>query len=703
MADRSRTVLEVQADISNIMTKIDIVDKELVQMSEQAQKGTQQISAGFSQAGKSAVGATKMMSDGSAQAMTAVTGLNWIVSDSPYFFQNMRMGIMAVSNNINPLVNSIMYLNKETGSMKKAFAAIGKQLTGPMGVVFAITVAIAAIQAISFIMGKHKAKMEGAAEANKEFKKSLEQINKVVSIDALEAQLDTSNKLIIASEQDLKNKKEKMKTLQAEQDLLEEQRKTANQSSQELQPYMQLSDAQVERLKNIKEEKKELQSEIDNLTQINNEEKLRIEKAETRLELLNQLDFSSEKELSLQNRLLELRISQLPIEEQILAWENERNKITGDSVEDQEKRLDINQKLLTLNEKKNKLEEEIAELQKEELTGDEKIAELREKINSINQSTLEGRKEALALEKEIRNVQESSQKARDEAEKKYLQLRSGIDTESKKYLNQKIMEIEQELAAVEAGTEREKQLQTDLFNFKAQLLEKEIEQKEWQREQEIQYQKQLAGIIADGGLEGIYEQMFSNIKQKVLEYWLQKLGITQAMMNMEKLIVAAGENGIEGIRNFFHQKELQRQAEETAAAATSAAVKGTESASGIPFPGNIAAIGIVLASVFSALRKSKITAPQIVAAAEGAIINRPTLLLAGEALNRSGTEIVMPERNFNRYMEKEIIPGIMAKVNVNNRGVESRLDRVESAIYTIGKQIPGETGKALKRALRGRF
>ncbi|MCK9519813.1 MAG: hypothetical protein M0R74_12435, partial [Dehalococcoidia bacterium] len=688
MADRSRTVLEVQADISDISRKIAVVDKQLDQMAVNAHQGSQKIGAGFSNAGKQVAGATTRISDGSAQAMTAVTGLNWIVSDSPYFFQNMRMGIMAVSNNINPLVNNIVYLKKETGSMKNAFAAIGKQLTGPMGVVFAISIAIAAIQAISFIMGKHKAKAEGAAEANKEFKKSLEQINKVVSIDALEAQLETSHKLIVASEQDLKNKKEKMKTLQAELGLLEAQKNVGNQYSQALQTTnMQMSADQAERLKKKREEEKELQSEIDNLTQINNEEKLRIEKAETRLELLKQVEFSSEKEVSLQNRLFELRTSQLPIEEQILAWENKRNEITGDSVEDQEKRLDIDQKLLTLNEKKKKLEEEITELQKEELTGDEKIAELREKINSIDQSTLEGKKEALALEREIKNVQKSSQKARDEAEKKYLQLRSGADTESKKYLNQRIIEIEQELSAVEAGTEREKQLLTDLFNFKAQLLEKEIEQKEWQREREIQYQQQLAGIIADGGLEGIYDQMFSNIKQKVVEYWLQKLGITQAMMNMEQAIIMLGEGNIQGIRDMFHQKEMGQQAEETAAAAVGAGTKGVESASGIPFPGNLAAIGLVLASVFSALRKSKITGRQIVAAAEGAIINKPTLLLAGEALNRSGTEIVMPERNFNRYMEKEIIPGIMAKVNINNNGMESRLERVENAIYTIGRQI----------------
>jgi len=148
---------------------------------------------------------------------------------------------------------------------------------------------------------------------------------------------------------------------------------------------------------------------------------------------------------------------------------------------------------------------------------------------------------------------------------------------------------------------------------------------------------------------------------------------------------------------------MGKMKKQTVVSAVLAAVEAIGSASSMPFPGNVISIGTSLSAVFAALSKATTEGKQIVAAAEGAVINKPTLLLAGEAMNRSGTEIVMPEKNFNRYMEHDIIPGILSKVNVNNTGTENRLDRVERAIYSIGNQIPGATGKAVKRALRGKL
>ncbi|MDZ7795518.1 MAG: hypothetical protein U5N56_00030 [Candidatus Marinimicrobia bacterium] len=192
----SRVLFEFRGDASNIKKSLNELDERLVHTSEKAEN----IGQSFNQAGKMSKQSGKMMAAGSAQATTAVTGLNWIISDTPYFFQNARMGIMAVSNNITPLVNNMAYLQKETGNMKNAMKALGKQLVGPMGIVFAITTAIAVVQALSFVIGKHKRKTEGATESNKEFAKSLEEINKSVNIDALESQLDKSADLIKITE-----------------------------------------------------------------------------------------------------------------------------------------------------------------------------------------------------------------------------------------------------------------------------------------------------------------------------------------------------------------------------------------------------------------------------------------------------------------------------------------------------------------------
>jgi hypothetical protein len=698
MSDRSKTVLEVQADISNIMSKLALVDNELTQMADQAHNGTQKIGAGFTVAGQQAAAGSKMMAKGSNQAMTAVTGLNWAVSDMPYFFQNTRMGIMAVSNNITPLVQNMAYLQRTTGSLKGTLRAMGAVFTGPMGIVFAITAVVSIIQALSFIMAKHKAKIEGATEANKEFAKSLEQINKSVSVDALASQLETSNKLIVASDQVIKNKKETIALEEEEIGKLNEKYanvtdlendlsllmtdKTRTKSKEEedtLNYYIQKKEQEIAQanLKNsnldneIKKRKtaiKTLNEEITTQTKIQAEENKRIEVARERLALLDQVNFKSEKEMQYKEKVFEYETSKLPLDEQIAAWEAEKAKITGNELKDKERILEIEKKLDALHKQ-----------QKTDSEGD----------NS-----------------QFENAQKAAIKSKAAYEKVKTEhdlFMQGIDSSSDEYLQKEIDRIQALVDASKQGSVERLNLETELDDNKAKLIQNQMERIEVIREYELDYQRRMADALADGDLEGVYEQVLGNIKQKLIQFALDRLGITQAMINMEQLIITAGEKGIDSIRDLFHKKEKARQVEETTGAAIEAGTKGTASASGIPFPGNLAAIGLVLSVIFSALSKAKTTGTQIVAAAEGAVINRPTLLLAGEALNRSGTEIVMPEKNFNRYMEERIIPGIMTKVNVNNKGTEQRLDRVERAIYAIGKQIPGETGKAVKRALRGKF
>jgi hypothetical protein len=698
MSDRSRTVLEVQADVSQIMSKLALVDKELSQMADQAHQGTQKIGAGFTMAGQQAAAGSKLMANGSNQAMTAVTGLNWAVSDMPYFFQNTRMGIMAVSNNITPLVQNMAYLQKTTGSLKAALAAMGTVFTGPMGVVFAITMAITVIQSLSFILAKQKQKADDAAGANKEFVKSLEQINKAISVDALESQLDTSNKLILASDQALKNKQEEKKAAEELLENTKKQRLVELNTAKELKleraqaraglpalfkpaegSYLDKLDDRIEehtkKASDLNTELTEQGKNIEKLDkeiaiqkQIQVEENKRVEVARERLALLDQTNFKSEKEMQYKEKVFEYETSKLPIDEQIAAWEAEKAKITGDELEDKERILEIEKKLDALRKQKN--------------TG------------SSDKNT------------DFENAQKAAEKSKaayEEIKKEYDLFMQGIDSSSDEYLQGEIDRIQALVDASKQGSVERLNLETELDDNKAKLVQNQMDRIQAIQEYELEYQRRVADALADGDLEGVYEQVFGNIKQKLIQFALDRLGITQAMMNMEQFIITAGEKGIDGIRNLFHNKEKARQAEETAGAAVEAGTKGTASASGIPFPGNIAAIGLVLAAVFSALRNVKTTGSQIVAAAEGAVINKPTLLLAGEALNRSGTEIVMPEKNFNRYMEERIIPGIMTKVSMDNRGVESRLDSLQNAIYSIGRQIPIETGKAVKRYMKGKF
>ena len=49
----------------------------------------------------------------SANASMALLNLNYVIRDSPYFFQNFALGLLAVGNNLNPLIDSFNRLRKE--------------------------------------------------------------------------------------------------------------------------------------------------------------------------------------------------------------------------------------------------------------------------------------------------------------------------------------------------------------------------------------------------------------------------------------------------------------------------------------------------------------------------------------------------------------------------------------------------------------
>lgn len=705
----SRVLFEFRADATNIQKTLNDIDERLVGTQGHAEK----IGASFTNSGKIATQGGRMMKDASNQAMTAVTGLNWAISDMPYMFQNTRMGIMAVSNNITPLVQNISYLQKTTGSFKSALKSMLTVFTGPMGMVFAITAVIAVVQSLSFIMAKQKDKAEAAAGANKKYKDSLEAIDKSVNIDALESQITQSLLLGQATRQMIKNKEDERA---AELAVLQDAQKKINVQNRYNQLIKQQSDLKIlamnaateaerqsyenqaksmedeiartrtqkELIKNnnkdLKEiistkEKtiKEIDKEIDKAKEILLTEENTQEAINKRIELLRKTGIESKKELNYEKEKEEFRISQLSTEEQIAEWTKVKEGLQASTTDKEKGTVEYKEMILDL---------------------DKKIYALRK---GIKEEGTDPDYESAKKEAEARRI--AYLKIKDEHDL-FIQ---GIDISSDEYLQRQIDRIQVEIAATEAGTKERLLLEAKLDEFRAQLIQNQLDRTKSMIDEEIEYERRLTDVIAGNGLESVYEQMFSRIKQQILQFWFDRLGITRAMMNMENAIVLIGQGKLEAAKQAYHQRDMTRMADETAAAATAAGVKGTESAAGIPFPGNIAAIGLVLASVFAALRKAKVNGSQIVAAAEGAIINKPTLLLAGEAMNRSGAEIVMPEKNFSRYMDQKILPGIMAKVNINNKGLETRMERVEKAIYSIGNQIPGETGKAVRRALKGKF
>ena len=86
-------------------------------------------------------------------ATSALTDLSRIAQDAPY-------GFMAISNNLNPMLESFQRLKVETGSTGGALKAMSASLMGPAGIGIALAVVSAAI-------------VYEAKKANEEFQKSL--------------------------------------------------------------------------------------------------------------------------------------------------------------------------------------------------------------------------------------------------------------------------------------------------------------------------------------------------------------------------------------------------------------------------------------------------------------------------------------------------------------------------------------------------
>lgn len=92
----------------------------------------------------------------------AMMNLNYVVRDSPYFFQNFALGVMAVGNNLNPLIDSMQRARAESKALN---TTLGREmltfLKGPGGIIFAMSLLVTAFQAVTFAMSKSK---KGAEE-----------------------------------------------------------------------------------------------------------------------------------------------------------------------------------------------------------------------------------------------------------------------------------------------------------------------------------------------------------------------------------------------------------------------------------------------------------------------------------------------------------------------------------------------------------
>ena len=153
-------------------------------------------------------------SDATGSATAATMELSRVVSDAPY-------GIRGMANNITQLVSQLGSASLKAGGLTSALKLMWKSLMGPLGVVFAIT---AAVSALDFFYGAN----EKSKDSVNDFTDSLKDLNTALSDnftsqDNVNGKIEEYIKLI-----ELKAKKEKLSAENAEK-VLDFQKRIAEQ------------------------------------------------------------------------------------------------------------------------------------------------------------------------------------------------------------------------------------------------------------------------------------------------------------------------------------------------------------------------------------------------------------------------------------------------------------------------------------------
>jgi len=137
---------------------------------------SKQIEKGFKQINES----SKPAITGMSRAAQSTQSLNYIMRDSPYFFQSFNMGLMAVGNNLNPFIDQMLLAKKETGSWKGALTTLGSGLTGIGGISFMLSTVVTALTSYSLWSANSERETKKLKKGVDETKDSIEELKKAI-------------------------------------------------------------------------------------------------------------------------------------------------------------------------------------------------------------------------------------------------------------------------------------------------------------------------------------------------------------------------------------------------------------------------------------------------------------------------------------------------------------------------------------------
>ncbi|MDB0059602.1 hypothetical protein N9F18_00435 [bacterium] len=159
----NNVIYKIEVDTKTGQVNIDGLTKGFIQADKAVLKLQSDLAKGAKAGGKSLKG----LGDATGSATSATMELSRVISDAPY-------GIRGMANNITQLVSQMGTATTKAGGFGAALKLMGKQLMGPLGLVFAIT---AAVSALDYFYGANKK----AEQGTNDFRKEVEELNTTLS------------------------------------------------------------------------------------------------------------------------------------------------------------------------------------------------------------------------------------------------------------------------------------------------------------------------------------------------------------------------------------------------------------------------------------------------------------------------------------------------------------------------------------------
>jgi len=644
-----------------------------------------------------------------------LNNLNYAMQDAPMMLENVRFGIMGVANNLNMVFQGLAQAKEKTGGWRSAIKAMTAGLSGPMGFMFATTLAITAVQAFAFWLSKHKKATKEVTEAQKEYNDALANVNKSVSIDSLKSQLELRQKLVQAASYEVKSLQDVMSADKIRRDKLQvtldnelkhrERFKSKIQGLENARLLAQTS-AVIEDAKIQEQRMQGLDTSIKTEYEL---EAIRVRRSASEIAAVNdeikKLDVKISKNESTVKQNEELITQEKSLTESI---QNRISLLKKAGLDDKSKEIQALNKLAEIEVSRTATLEDDIQLQKDrqaallaggkqlrDLSAEEQLtyAQISQKLDQLG----EQREKALTQDQSYLNRVADQE---FEFDLRRLSLRGLNDSE---ILQLRLIRIQDELAAEKEGSLQYAELVRQRTDMELQIQEDAARKK---KDRQERLQNEMAAIIRGEGY--VHEQLGERIKAKAAEIAAKMIvnaefresSIALIKEKWEKFKTFVEAKGL-AMREGLHLKEMLINAKGIVGDTFAAGVKLLKSVMAIPFPGNLIAGGIGLAGLFGLIAGLKGKAKSATAFKDGGAIVRPIHALLGEDVAHSGPEYVIPAKPFKHHMNAEVVPDMMkvveAKLKTDNKVLVDKVDQLISET----RSLPGHIGRELHRQRRG--